>query len=152
MEEELGSGYRLSILVFNWAEKTGGQFSVCNLLCSVHRVGSVFQPQLRILGSSAPPAVAITLALGLHKPPVGSLLCQPVSGTNSSGDCPFWLFCRHGRLETTLFPFLSMADLCPNTQAFSPNCPNLFCLLCLAINIIGVGYLAFLIHVFMHLG
>lgn len=87
MEENLGSGYSLSILLFNWTKKTSGtpagQFSVCNLLCSVHRVGSVFQPQLR--------------SQGQHK--IQQDPCQAMLGTNSSGDCPFWLFCRHGRLE-----------------------------------------------------
>lgn len=116
---------------------SAGQFSVCHLLCSLHRVGSGLQPQLRSLGSSAPAAVAVTAGPGPAQSPVGSLLNQPVLGTNSSGHCPLWLFWGHGTLETSSFPLLSMADLCPNTQVLSPNCPNLFYLLHLAKNIMS---------------
>lgn len=37
-----------------------GQFSVCNLLCSAHRVTSLLQPQLRSQGSLAQAAVAVS--------------------------------------------------------------------------------------------
>lgn len=130
MEEKLGSGYRLSILVFKWAEKTGGQFSVCNLLCSVHRAesweripASAEEPKLcssRSCGCNSWPRVCTSLQLG----PCSASQCQVqrAVGIVHSGDCPF---CRHGRLETSLFPLLSMVDPCPNTQVLSPNCPNL---------------------------
>lgn len=61
MQEKLGSGYRLSILVFNWAEKP----AECLQARSVSVTVLITQGwELRSQGSPAPAAVAVTAGPG----------------------------------------------------------------------------------------